>query len=207
MNKPLCHKLRGVTGILLIFIAVVLFPYGFKPGGGIVFGKSLQQPSKLTLTDDELHLYKLMMNHRRKNGLASIPVSNSLSYVAQLHVRDLEMHPPSGSCSIHSWSEYGSWTSFCDSDIGSDKYMWSKPAELTNYKGKGYEIAAWTSGRMNPDTALSLWADSPEHNAIITNDGNWKNRQWNAVGVAISGHYAVVWFGKELENERKAARN
>jgi hypothetical protein len=186
---------------------LLLQVHGFKPGGGSVFGKGLQQPSKLTLTDDELHLYKLIMNHRLKNGLESIPVSSSSSYVAKLYVRDLEMHPPSGASSIHSWSEYGSWTSFCDSDSGSDKYMWSKPAELTNYKGKGYEIAAWTSGRMNPDTALSLWADSPEHNAIITNDGNWKNRQWNAVGVAISGHYAVVWFGKELENERTAARN
>ena len=28
MNKRLCNKLRGVTGILLIFIAIVLFPYG-----------------------------------------------------------------------------------------------------------------------------------------------------------------------------------
>jgi hypothetical protein len=195
--KCSCQVFIRVAGILLFVATVVSTPYGFKRGSGITFGKNMRLTSKVALSNDELYLYRLIMNYRQQNGLTSIPVSPSLSYVARLHARDLEMHPPSGSCSMHSWSEHGTWKPFRYNGSESAEYMWRKPAELTSYRGRGYEIVAWTSDRMEPNTALSLWMDSSQHNPVIINTGNWERLRWNAVGVAISGNYAVVWFGEE----------
>ncbi|NTW69379.1 MAG: CAP domain-containing protein [Chlorobiaceae bacterium] len=156
--------------------------------------------SRVSLSDDEAQLYRLIMDYRRSEGKPAIPVSPNLSRVARLHVRDLEAHPPSGSCNLHSWSEYGPWKPVCYSGGESVQRMWSKPRELTSYSGNGYEVAAYTSsGRMFPDHALSLWEGSSAHDAVITNSGKWDRLQWNAVGVAISGSYAVVWFGEESD--------
>jgi hypothetical protein len=150
-------------------------------------------------SDDEVQLYNMLMDYRRSHGQYSIPLSPSLSRVARLHVRDLEAHPPSGACNLHSWSKYGPWQPVCYNGSQSVELMWSKPRELTDYSGNGYEIAAWTSGCMLPDLAMNLWEGSSSHDAVILNSGNWERLRWKAVGLAISGSYAVVWFGEESD--------
>jgi hypothetical protein len=151
------------------------------------------------LSDDEVQLYRMLMDYRREHGQPSIPLSPSLTRVAKLHVRDLEAHPPSGSGNLHSWSEYGPWKPVCYRGGENVERMWSKPRELTGYHGNGYEIAAATSRQMLPDHALSLWEGSSSHNAVMINAGKWDRLKWNAVGIAISGSYAVVWFGEERD--------
>ena len=64
----------------------------------------------------EQRLYRLLMEHRRSQGLPAIPWSSSLSFVARAHVRDLQAHPPSGKCNFHSWSADGPWTPCCYTD-------------------------------------------------------------------------------------------
>lgn len=76
--------------------------------------------------------------------------------------------------------------------------MWNKPRELTSYIGDGYEIAYWSSEGATA-AALNGWKKSRGHNAVIINQDIWKNVQWKAIGIAIRGEYAVVWFGKELD--------
>lgn len=193
--------LKKSAGIALIVGAIVSTPSGFEPSGGAIFANNVPQTSKPTLSDDELYLYKLIMSYRHENGLGSIPVSSSLSYVARTHVHDLEMHPPSGS--LHSWSRYGPWKGFSFNGSESAESMWHKPAELTAYKGKGYEIAVKTAEKVDPATALSLWIDSSQHNRVIINAGDWERMHWNAVGIAMSGKYAVVWFGEESDSPTK----
>jgi hypothetical protein len=155
------------------------------------------------MSDDEVQLYRMLMDYRRNSGQPSIPVSPSLSRVARMHVRDLEAHPPSGSCNLHSWSAYGPWKSVCYSGSECATYMFSKPRELTGYDGNGYEIVAWSSGRMLPDHALDLWEGSSTHNSVIVNSGCWERLRWKAVGLAISGSYAVVWFGEESDTGKR----
>ena len=41
------------------------------------------------LSDEERKLYKLLMEYREENGLPNIPLSASLTSVAQTHVKDL----------------------------------------------------------------------------------------------------------------------
>ena len=77
--------------------------------------------------------------------------------------------------------------------------MWSKPSELTDYTGNGYEIAFWKSDFVDARTALDSWKTSPAHNIVILNNGIFSNLKWNAIGIAIYGQYSCVWFGEEKD--------
>lgn len=154
------------------------------------------------LNDEERKLYTLILKYRTEKGLRSIPFSSSLTLVAQMHVKDLfNNRPDQGNCNPHSWSSKGSWTPCCySSDHSQAACMWSKPKELTSYKGNGYEIAFWASDEATAAEALESWINSPGHNEVIINQGIWKG-QWNAIGVGLYKNYAVVWFGNELDTK------
>jgi uncharacterized protein YkwD len=151
------------------------------------------------LSGVEKELYAGIMAYRNENGLSAIPLSASLSKVAQLHVRDLqENRPAGGRCNLHSWSKaYGDCC--YTSDHRRADCMWDKPRELTDYTGNGYEIAHWASDGATAASALQGWKSSSGHNAVMTNKSIWKDVTWNAVGIGIYREYAVVWFGKEAD--------
>ncbi len=197
-EKPKCGKQKPVTGRKTKQPAET---GKFDNGNGGNLAKMLaQDPEDTELTSDEEKLYKLIMAYRKQKGLPSIPLSKSLSYVAKVHVIDLEYNfTPGGECNLHSWSDAGRWTPVCYTpDHKYAELMWNKPSELTAYKGNGYEISAGTSGFiMEPEKALSLWQGSIGHNNVIINGEIWKNTAWNAVGIGIYNGYACVWFGKE----------
>ena len=156
--------------------------------------------SAQSLSEEESKLYDLIMEYRESLGLEVVPLSPALNRVARMHVQDLIEHPPKGRCNLHSWSNYGEWSSCCYN--GSPKSfacMWDKPRELTTYTGNGYEIAYWSSADASADEALTGWKKSKGHNTVIINRGVWRDVQWKAIGIAIRGEYAVVWFGKELD--------
>lgn len=154
----------------------------------------------------ELELYELIMQYRAEKGLPRIPLSASLTYVAQTHVRDYVTYYteiPAG-CNGHSWSGHGPWTK-CDyyPDHRNAECMWSKPRELTSYQGYGFEISTGcvppTSGIMTPPQALSSWKSSPGHNAVILNQDIWYDNDWQAIGIGIYGGAACVWFGEQKD--------
>ncbi len=150
------------------------------------------------MTAEEGRLYDLIMEYRKSRKLTVIPKSPSLTIVAHTHVLDLATNQPDkGQCNLHSWSAKGTWSPCCyTSDHGKASCMWKKPSELTDYKGNGYEISAWSSESITPEQALSMWKGSPGHNACVINSGMWKE-PWQAIGVGIHDGYAVVWFGNE----------
>jgi uncharacterized protein YkwD len=154
------------------------------------------------LTADESQLYKLVMQYRKARGLPAIPLSRSLIFVAQTHAQDLdENYEPGGGCNFHSWSDQGKWKPVCYTpDHAQAKLMWSKPQELTTYKGNGYEIAFGVDTDYLADAKIALqsWKSSKEHNALILNRGIWK-KKWNAIGIGMFGSYAVIWFGNEVD--------
>ncbi len=150
---------------------------------------------------EETNLYNLVMQHRRKIGLPAIPLSPSLTFVAQTHARDLiENKPDVGECNLHSWSAKGKWPPCCyTSDHANVAGIWSKPGELTSYTASGYEIAYWSSGGATAANALKSWQSSPGHIALIENTGLWSKSDWKAIGIAVNEGYALIWFGKEPE--------
>jgi uncharacterized protein YkwD len=148
------------------------------------------------LDSEEQKLYELINEYRRQNGLPSIPLSPSLTLVANRHVQDLEMNIGR---LTHSWSN-------CPYSGGSSATyacMWEAPQRLnTVYSGNGYENAHGGSGGYQATAASSLsgWKDSDAHNAVMLNQGMWRDRQWKAIGIGIYGGYAVLWFGEESDS-------
>jgi uncharacterized protein YkwD len=169
--------------------------------------------TQITLSSEEELLYNLIMEYRKENGLPPIPLSKSLTFVAQTHAKDLDTPGVvTGNCNGHSWSANGNWKSCCyTADHSKPHCIWDKPRELTCvsdngltcYRGNGFEIADGyygLDGIMNAQTALRDWKGSPGHNATLVNGGSF-SRPWKAIGVGISRHFATVWFGHEAESE------
>lgn len=157
------------------------------------------------LTEKEAKLYYMINAYRESLGLPKLSFSKSLTEVARAHVRDSNTYTPENQVdsrgvqgNLHSWSANGSWTPVVyTSDHEYQDKMWSKPREITNYTGNGYEISSWSSGMISPERALNLWKNSPGHNSIMTTQGSWSFIK--TMGVSIYGHYAHVWFGSDAD--------
>jgi hypothetical protein len=148
--------------------------------------------------NSSVSLVDVINSYRQEQNLPEIPVSPSLTTVAETHVLDLaKNYVISDECNLHSWSDEGNWTPFCYSpDHANARFMWEKPRELTSYPGNGYEIAAFRSDTITANEALELWKNSEAHLDLILNRGVWKDIKWKAIGGAINGGYAVIWFGE-----------
>jgi uncharacterized protein YkwD len=82
--------------------------------------------------------------------------------------------------------------------------MWNKPKEITGgqYRDAGVEIAYRMPAGVTPEIAMDGWLNSPAHEAVMFERGPWRSANWQAMGVAIDGDYAVAWFGKEPDEAR-----
>ena len=156
------------------------------------------------LSEKEAKLYYMINAYRESLGLPKLSFSKSLTEVARAHVRDSNAYTPENQVdsrgmrgNLHSWSGNGSWTPVVyTSDHEYQDKMWSKPREITNYTGNGYEISA-SGRRISPETAIGLWKDSPGHNQVMATTGMWSDLK--TMGVSIDGHYAHVWFGSDAD--------
>jgi hypothetical protein len=157
------------------------------------------------LSTAELELYNLIMEYRKTYNLPAIPLSKSLTYVAQQHAIDFETNNPETKfCNLHSWSNQGKWKGCCYKDDHSNTTcMVNKPKELTNYKFDGYEISCSVSKpyTMSPEKSLKLWKGSRYHNDVIINKGEWRSVSWSAIGIGMHNGYACVWFGETLDKD------
>lgn len=161
-------------------------------------------PGDFCLSSDEIHLYRLINEYRAFSGLEIIPLSKSLSYVAHVHVRDLEANRPDlHSCNLHSWSDKGNWTACCYSkDPNRTNCMWNKPRELTTYMGNGQELILWENIPASARSAFDQWRNFEPTNDMLLNRDRWSDRTWKGVGIAIYQGYASVWFGEVTDHEK-----
>ncbi|MCK9996167.1 MAG: hypothetical protein KAH56_07795, partial [Candidatus Krumholzibacteria bacterium] len=135
------NQIRKTTGMLLGVLSLALFTIG------PVF--ALPTPGEC-LSENEATLAQLLNEYRQAQGLEAIPVTVSLTAVAQWHVWDLDVNEPQGGeCNLHSWSDGSLWTPLCyTADHANASGMWDKPREISAnaYSGNGFEIAYWSSG-------------------------------------------------------------
>ena len=150
------------------------------------------------LNPQEAELADLVNDYRQQNGLARVPISFSLSSVGQWHVDTNDAWD--GACNLHSWSNArpALWDPMCyTADHAQAAQMWNKPRQITDgdYNADGYENSAWSGGTISAVSALNLWKGSAGHNQVILNLGMWNGQTWRAMGVGVSQHFAVLWFG------------
>jgi len=191
--------LRNNLYYIRIFIIIILI--GSQHG---TFAQK-ELPANFCITEDESKLYGLLNEYRKAMNLPTIPLSKSLCYIAKTHLEDLiKNKPDSSTCNFHSWSNKGIWTPCCFQKDKNDKTcMQSKPAEITNYPGPAYEIVYWESKDASPDFAFNQWREIPASRSVIINNEKWEKFSWNAIGVGISGGFAAIWFGEELDLEKE----
>lgn len=166
------------------------------------FHAHTQMPD-ICLTKDEYRLFSLINVYRVKKGLAVIPVSTSLSYVAKIHARDLYLNNPDTSfCSLNSWSNKGPWTDCCHSKYTPNPLcIVNKPKELTTYSGEGHELVYWDSEELHPDTVFHFWSSVEQARDVLLNEKKWSFFSWKAMGVGMFKGYACVWLGEALDEE------
>ncbi len=182
-----------------LFLLLVIYGLQAYPQAGL--------KGEFCISEAELKLFNLINNYRKEQKLPAVSMSKNLCYVAKLHVNDLHTNRPDvGNCNLHSWSDQGTWTECCyGRDPSNSTCMTSKPAELTSYEGKGFEIAFWESLDAIPEVVLETWLSSAASRDLIINSGTWKNSTWKALGIGIYKGYAVAWFG-EAEDPDKTVK-
>lgn len=188
----------------LFFLLLFAF-FQPQPRPGSDVNNRIQIPDLVCLNPFEAALFDELNTYRKARELPPIPLSRSLSIVAQLHSRDLAINQPHKprNCNMHSWSHSELWSACCyTSDHRRSACMWDKPRELTVYHGDGFEIvfystAAYPHGRAYAEDAFANWGKSKGHNDVIVNRGTWKNIHWKAAGIGYYGGYACIWFGMD----------
>lgn len=184
----------NVARLSLLFPLILL---SASPGGSQVpcFGGQIFQAISCAgdaVGEDEKMLFDLVNKYRLANGRKEVKLSTALSMVGNRRMLDLKQNMKS---LTHSWST-------CRYDINEEK-TWGcvsdSPQRLrSGYDGQGYETLFRTAmGRALPGSALDAWKKSTLHNSIILNLNNFKDLEWDELGVAIDGQFAALWFGSK----------
>lgn len=176
--------------------AVTSAPAANTPAGHNCDEAEILQPGKCDgdeLDEKEKQLAALINQYRSRNHLPAIPLSPSLSVVANRHVRDMYLNLKTLS---HDWS---------NCPVSQDwNCMWGAPQRLgTHYPGQGYENAfgsqEWSIA--NVADILEAWKEhgNGPHNDVILNRAMWQHKKWQALGIGIYQGYAVMWVGSEVD--------
>jgi hypothetical protein len=188
---------RVIMSLLKLFAGTLL----------LIKGAFAQQDtlSEFCISPEEYKLFNLVNEYRISFNLPAIPLSNSLSKVAKKHISDLiQNKPDTSTCSFHSWSDKGSWQSCCFTKATKDRLcMQTKPAEITGYPGKGYEVVYWESRDAAAEKAIDQWKETLAARSVIINIKEWEINNWVALGVGIEGGFAIIWLGEEPDPEKE----
>lgn len=171
--------------------------------------------SPTCLSAAEAELSGLIDAYRKERGLLPLAKSKSLTLVAKWHAFDLEvngaakMKDDQGQpCGFHSWSDRGGdrWTKLCYSaDRGAAEKMWAKPREVSGgrYRSSGYENIYYNSDKkkLAPGRVMEFWKDRKDESEVMRQEGAWAVVGLRSMGIGISDHYVVVWFGEEVDRD------
>lgn len=180
--------MRVLFAFLLIATAVFAATAQTDCPGDQLFSESKCAGDEQSAAEKEL--FRIINEYRASNGLSEVTWSDSLAVVANRRLLDLTRNIKS---LTHSWSN-------CPYNIDDEK-TWpcvtDSPRRFkTGYEGDGHENVFLRIGAAaTPADALDAWKKSPMHNNLILNLENWKDVEFEGLGVAISGQYAAIWFG------------
>jgi len=187
-----------MAGKKLILVIFFLFSYNAGIDAQTKIVQVSEVPENFCISEAESKIYRMINEYRRQYDLPPIPLSRSLCYVANTHVKDLFFHNPDiEPCNFHSWSDRGPWKPFCyPGDEDKKNSVWDKPKELSGYPGKGFEIVYWENDAVMIDSVIAFWRSFDYFNGFLMNTGKWEGKQWNAIGIGICQNYAAAWFGE-----------
>lgn len=155
-------------------------------------------PKDFCIDKNEMSLFDMINLLRVDYGKGRLQLSASLSYVAELHVNDLQNNNPDTSiCNLSSWSDKGDWAPCCYTKyLHNPNCMWDKPKELTPYTYRGYEMVTFFEDDFTVDSIIDLWSDSKKVLDMLLTRGDHAKKKWICAGIGISENYVSLWFGQ-----------
>jgi len=183
----------------------IVLIFGFFIWLGLSAQSNKKIPPDFCVSTDENKLYESINQFLIDNGNKKLSSSISLSYVAKQHIEDLiQNHPDTSICNLSSWSDKGDWEACCYSKyIHYQDCMWDKPKELTNFRYRGYELALYFEENFNSDTIMQLLMSSNSAINMLLAKGEYSNKKWICMGVAINSNYASIWFAQREDKAGK----
>jgi hypothetical protein len=167
------------------------------------------------LTVEEADLARLVNEYRQSLSppLPPLPISRTLTKVAQRHARDTVPNSPDAlhwRCNQHSWSATcpDTWRPLCfTASPKSTQSMWSKPREFNPaFQHDGYGISTKIFRlpsrsskvvHLTPAGAMSSWKSSPPHDEVLTRSAAWHSAahpDFQPFGVGMYEGRAHAWF-------------
>lgn len=155
-------------------------------------------PVSYSVEHNEIQLSDAINKFRTKKGLGELQLSPSLSFVARTHLNDIRLHSKDEhGCNLNSWSGKGKWTACCFNSKQKDlELMTSKPAEITGFRGKGYEIVILAKKGVSAKDLTGLWLNTPTTEEFLMNAGQWTNHNWQSMGISIYHGFASIWLSE-----------
>ncbi len=162
-------------------------------------------PDDYCISPQEQQLFDKLNMLLEEYGKKPLRLSASLSYVARTHVEDLAAnHPDTSICNLSSWSDKGEWTACCYNPYLPDQdCMWDKPKELTPYPYRGYELVAYFQDSSSVDSVIRMLGNTKQALDMLLANGNFENKKWVCMGVAMNEHYVSAWLGQRADKAKK----
>ena len=153
-------------------------------------------PLSYSVEHNEIQLSDAINKFRTKKGLGELQLSPSLSFVARTHLNDIRLHSKDEhGCNLNSWSGKGKWTACCfNSKQKNLDLMTTKPAEITDFRGKGYEIVIIAKRGVSARDLAELWLNSTATEEFLLNSGQWSSHNWQSMGISIYHSFASIWL-------------
>eukprot|EP01057_Protomagalhaensia_wolfi_P004987 Protomagalhaensia_wolfi_Nauph_80__4986@NODE_526_length_2377_cov_91_926433_g392_i0_p2_GENE_NODE_526_length_2377_cov_91_926433_g392_i0NODE_526_length_2377_cov_91_926433_g392_i0_p2_ORF_typecomplete_len212_score35_26TOBE/PF03459_17/0_019CAP/PF00188_26/0_055_NODE_526_length_2377_cov_91_926433_g392_i021656 len=158
-----------------------------------------------TVTPLETDTAAALNRLRLAAGVQPVQLNNAMQVVARIHLQAADqLQIESGCAALHSWTDgplqiETKYNICCYPKVYD--CMWDKPQEIFGqWVGFGYELSAllsrpWASG----NEIMQRFRDSPDHNAVLLNTGQWKQHEWTGMGIAIENGLVFIWFTDGLK--------
>ena len=134
-----------------------------------------------SINAEEQRLIQLINQYRRNQGLGNITISDELSKVANRHLLDLSNNLENYDRDGKDWRFGWSNCPYDGNNPNTFTCLWDAPSRFNvNNAGKGVEIICGGHNTISAEEAWQCWQQNPALKAIILNQGQWNNHQWQA---------------------------
>lgn len=180
-------------------------------GSTEVVGSDIGTAPPVVMNPQAIVLIDMINDYREENGKPRIPISPKLNLVGATHVAN-QLYAKAANtfgvdpdCNGHSWYDQPGqvFTSCCYTKVAPPAAcMWKKPSEIANFNTNGFEIS-FAPGPATIEGAFAGWKNSPSHNAVMLNQGDWALFPFNSIGAGVDedGRIYHVWFATGIDPE------
>lgn len=174
--------ISAASAAVVVLFAIVHPSFAGSSSGSAKSADRVPAKSTVKISETEARLVNAVNEYRRKKGLEPLTVDPALMKVGR-HAAPYFSHNING------------------------KWCWTRAHEA-GFGGWATDDIA--SGYESPEDAVQGWSTSDGHarqmRGYFKMNGEWRNYQFNRIGVGISGRKYIAVFGRDDESSGEAKR-